>query len=230
MERCHLRRGSHDVWLTFWAEDRPGPAAAFGVLVGLEEVRLLPRAGPADHPRDEAETITYVFRGALAQRDSTGRSGVIQAGEFQRITTGRGIRRKESNASRIDWTHLFRVSFLPAEVGAGPSYEQKRFAAAERHNVLCVVASPDGRQGSLRIHQDAFVYSGALDPGRHLVHELRPDRGAWLHVISGEAALQDVVMTAGDGAGVTGESSVSLTAREETEILFLDLCPEGRSL
>ncbi len=138
-------------------------------------------------PSQEAEIVTYVYRGALAQEDSTGTSGVVHAGEFQRMTIGRGIRHKETNASRTDWAHIFRISLRPSEVGPDRAHEQKRFAAAQRRNVLCVVASPDGRKGSLRIHQDALVYSSVLDPGHHLVHELLPGRSAWLHVICGEA-------------------------------------------
>jgi redox-sensitive bicupin YhaK (pirin superfamily) len=105
----------------------------------------------------------------------------------------------------------------------------KRFAAALRHNVLCVVASPDGRNGSLRILQDALIMSSVLDPGHHIVHELTPGRGAWVHVISGEATLDDLILTQGDGAGVTVERSVSFTAQESTEVLLVDLGPAPQS-
>jgi redox-sensitive bicupin YhaK (pirin superfamily) len=139
------------------------------------------------------------------------------------MTIGRGIRHKETNASRTDWAHIFRISLRPSEVGFDSAHEQRRFATAQRHNVLCVVASPDGREGSLRVIQDALICSSVLDPGHHLVHELLPGRSAWLHVICGEATFHDIILAQGDGVGVTIERSVSLTAQENTEILLVDL-------
>ena len=110
--------------------------------------RLPPGAVSTDRPRQGAEIVTYIFKGSLAQEDSTGSSGVVHAGEFQRMTAGRSIRHKETNASRTDWAHIFRISLRPPEVGLECVHQQKRFAAARRHNVLCVVASQDGRMGS----------------------------------------------------------------------------------
>jgi hypothetical protein len=155
-----------------------------------------------------------------------GRSGVIQAGEFRHLTAGRGYRHSEMNASRADWAHVFELWLRPSEAGLAPGQEQKRFCAAERRGGLCVVASPDARKGSLHLHQDALVYSAMLKRGDHVVHELAPGRSAWLHMVQGEAALGDIVLTTGDGVGVTAERAVSLTARKETEILLLDLGAE----
>jgi redox-sensitive bicupin YhaK (pirin superfamily) len=222
-ERHHNRRRKQEIWLTFDPQDRTDPLAdGFGALAIFSEIRLPPDGGTAPQPRDEAEIVTYVHKGALAQEDSTGSSGVVHTGEFQRMTIGRGIRHKETNASRTDWTHIFRISLHPSEVGLDPAHEQKRFTAAQRRNVLCVVASPDGRRGSLRIHQEALTYSSILDPGHHLVHELLPGRSAWLHIMYGEATLNDIVLTQGDGAGITIEPSISLTVQENTEILLVD--------
>ena len=103
-----------------------------------------------------------------------------------------------------------------------------RFPVALRHNLLCVIASPDGRKKSLKIIQDAFIYSSILDPGHHLVHELLPGRSAWLHVICGEAAMQEIILTEGDGFGVVVEPSLSVTAQENCEILLVDLGPKSR--
>jgi redox-sensitive bicupin YhaK (pirin superfamily) len=169
------------------------------------------------------EIISYMHKGAIVQEDSTGDSGVVLAGEFQRMTIGHGIRHKETNASRTNWAHIFRISLYPVEAGRASAHEQKRFAAAQRHNMLCVIASPDGRKGSLRILQDALIFSSILDPGHHLIYELLPGRSAWLHVIDGEATLQDFVLTQGDGAGISIEPAVSLTAQEDTEILLVEL-------
>lgn len=223
-ERRHVQRGKHDTWLTFDPQESAGqPADDFGLLATFNEIRLPPGGVSAPHPGEEAETVTYVYQGALAQEGSTGSSGVVHAGEFQRMINGRGNHHKETNASRTDWAHIFRISLRPSEVGLGCAHEQKRFAAAQRHNLLCVVASPDGRKGSLRILQDALIYASVLDPGHHLIHELLPARSAWLHVIYGEATLQGIILTQGDGVGVTIEPSVSLTAQENTEILLVDL-------
>ncbi len=227
-ERLHDQRRKQETWHTFCPGERTNLlAVGFGAVENLSENRLPPGGVSATHPPQETEIVTYIYKGALAQEDSTGSSGVVHAGEFQCMTTGRAIRHKETNASRTDWAHIFRISLRPSEVGLECVHEQKRFAAARRHNVLCVVASPGGNNGSLRLLQDATICSTILDPGRHVVHELMPGRCAWLHVICGEATLQDLVLTQGDGVGVTMERSVSLTAQEETEILLVDLCEQG---
>ena len=223
-ERRCVRRGAHDIWHTFYQEQRPGQHVGdFGVLATLDEMRLPPGSASARQILDESEIVTYVHRAVLAQEDSTGDSGVLQAGEFQHMTVGRGIRRKETNASGTEWAHIFRISFRPSEVGCCSAHEQKRFPEAQRHNRLCVVASPDERQGSLRTRQDVVVCSSVLDPGHHLIHELARGRSAWLHVICGEATFHDVTLSTGDGVGVTKEPSVSLTAQDFTEILLVDL-------
>lgn len=228
--RRHLRAGNHDTWFTFQSRERLNqPADEFGALAGLEEMRFPPGEVGTRRARQETEVITYVYKGSLAQEDSTGRSGVVHAGEFQHMIIGSGIHHKEKNASRADRTHVFRISLHPSEVGLGSRHEQKRFAAAQRHNLLCIVASPDGRKGSLRVIQDTLVFSSVLDPGHHLIHELEPERSAWLHVICGEATLQDLVLMQGDGVGVTIEPSVSFTAQEHTEVLLVDLGPQSRS-
>lgn len=230
VERRHLRQGRRDIWCTFDHEGQGSTVAGFGSLAALSELRLPPGGGAASCPFEDAEIVTYVYRGALAQQDSTGSRGVVYAGEFQHMTAGREVRRKESNPSRTDWGHIFRISLRPPEPELGHSSEQRRFAAAQRHNLLCLVVSPDGRKRSMRAHQDAFIYSSILDPGHHLIHELLPWRCAWLHMIHGEATLQDIALAGGDGVGVTIEPSVSITARESTEILLVDLPASGARL
>ena len=128
-----------------------------------------------------------------------------------------------TNASRTDWAQVFQLWLRPAKAKLEPGDENKRFSAAERRGGLCVVASPDAREGSLRIHLDALIYSAMLFPGQHLIHEISRGRSAWLHVVEGEAILGDLVLTTGDAAGVTAERAVSFTAREETEILLVDV-------
>ena len=201
-------------------------AGGFGALDGLNEERLQPGAAVPRQPPRDAEVVTYVREGTLSHEDSKGGSGVIHAGEFQHMTTDRRVWHGQRNASLTDSTRVFQLWFRPSQADREANHEEKRFSVAERRGGLCVVASPDGRRGSLRIHQDSFVFSALLDPGQHIVHELPRGRSAWLHLVEGDAMLGDVVLTAGDGAGFTAERAISLTAREDTEILLLDLGPE----
>ncbi len=226
-ERHYDRHHKQEAWLTFYPRDRADPRAdIFGPLQSLSERRLPPGATASRTPHHDAEIVTYVREGALAYEDALGRSGVIQAGEFQGTTAGRGIRRSEKNASRSNWAQVFQLLLAPSKPGLEPGHEQKRFSTAQRRGGLCVFASADARRGSLRIHQDALMCSALLEPGQHVVHELSQGRIAWLHLVEGEATLGDIVLTTGDGAGVTAERAVSLTAQSETEILLLDLGDE----
>ena len=222
--RRHDRRHKRDVWRTFDLRDR-GPAFAdgFGMLETLDENRLPPGAEIPRYEHDAAEIVTYVREGTIACVDSTGHSSVIHAGEFERMTTSRGVWHSETNASRADWAHVFQIRLHGSDPARELAREHKRFSAAERRGVLRVVASPDLRSGSLRLHEDTRVYSTILEPGQHVVHELAPGRAAWLHVVLGEVTLRDLALTAGDGAGLSAERAVSLTARQRSEILLFDL-------
>lgn len=223
-ERSHVRHRAQEGWVTYFARSHPdGRAGGFGPLELLKEDRIPPGARVPLHPPYDAEVVTYVFEGALAQDDSNGRSSVIDAGEFQRASAAQGVRHRERNGSRKDWAHVFQIWLRPWAAGPDSGAEKKRFCAAERRGVLCVVASPDGRNGSLCIHQDALIHSALLFPGQHVVHELSPKRSVWLQVVRGEAVLGDVILARGDGAGIWAERAVSLTAREETEMLLIDL-------
>ena len=226
-DRHHVQHGRRDVWLTFYPQDPPDSLSdGFGALAQIHEIRLEPGGVVGPRPLAEAEIVTHVRGGALAQEDSTGRSGVLHAGEFQRLSTGRGVRHKETNASRTHGAHIFQITLRPSVVGLERAHEQRRFTTAQRRNALCVVVSPDKRKGSLRVHQDALIYSALLDPGHHLAHEIAPGRCAWLHVVHGEATLDDIVLSTGDGAGATAERALSVTARDETEILVIGLGKE----
>jgi len=230
-QRHHARSSERSAWLTFHTEDRTDAlAGGFGSLQILDENHLRPGAGITGRPHPDAETITYVRAGTLAYQDSTGhsaRSGILRAGEFQRVSCRRGARQVETNPSRTDSAQVFKLRLRPPEVAAERGREQKRFSCADRRGVLCVIASPDARTGSLRIRQDAVIFSAILDPGQHLVHELAAGRSAWLHIVHGSVLFGDVVLASGDGAGVTAEHVVALTAREESEILLVDLRSEA---
>ncbi len=212
------------IWLTFYPRDRADPSGdRFGTMESLGEHRLPPSAQAPHHVHHEAEVITYVREGALRFRDSGGDTGILQAGEFQRMTFAGALRRSETNASRSRWAHTFHIWLQGVRGKLVPGQEQKRFSRADRRGSLCVVASPDAREGSLRLHQDVLLFSTLLDPGHHTFHELLPGRGAWLHLVKGEAMLGDSILTTGDGAGIVDERGVSVTAEEKTEILLLDL-------
>jgi quercetin 2,3-dioxygenase len=216
-ERFHMGCRGRAAWLTF------DPSDDCEAIETLTECCLAPRGGlPRVSVRD-VEILTYVYEGALAFESSLGASGVVQAGEFQHLTAGRGIHSSQTNQSRTDSARFFQIWLRSWELGLQPEHDQRRFTAAQRRGGLCGVASHDARAGSLRIHQDAQIYSALLDPGSYVVHELAPARREWLHIVQGEVALEDTILTTGDGAGVTGQRAVSFMAREESEILLINL-------
>lgn len=241
-ERRHEHRRTYDAWHTFHPSTRERcPQGRFGALEDIDEGRLRPSASSLHRSPRAAEIITYVRDGNIAYECSGGKSSVIGAGEFQQRSVSRGARENQKNTSRVDAAHFFQICLRPLvtpaprsrdgviargrpEGGDGP----KRFSAAERRGVLCVVASRDGRRGSLRIEQDALMHSSILEPGQHVVHELEGDRIAWLHVVQGEVALGDVVLETGDGAGISADRAVSITARQMTEILLVNLSQSQR--
>jgi len=214
----HRRR---KVWRTF--DPRGRAADGFGSIEALDENRLPPRGDVPGYAAEQAEIVTYVREGTIVYEDTMGHSGSIRASEFQRIVAALGARHSEANASRADWAHVFQIRLRRSAVALEPVREQQRFSVAERRGGLWLVASPDARRGSLHLHDDTWMYSGVLEPGRHVVHTLTSGRAAWLHIVQGEVALGDLVLGTGDGAGVTAERSVSLTARADSEILLLDV-------
>lgn len=212
------------VWRTFDPRDRADRFAdGFGTIEAIDENRLPPRGDVPGYAAEQAEIVTYVREGTIAYEDAMGHSGAIHAGEFQRIIAAHGSRHSETNASRADWAHVFQIRLRRTAVALEPGRDQRRVSAAERRGGLWLVASPYARSGSLQLHHDTWIYSALLEPGQHVVHKLTPGRAAWLHIVQGEVALGDLVLTTGDGAGVTAERSVSLTAREDTELLLLDV-------
>ena len=225
-QRHHVRHGKHEVWHSFFPEEPPSALdSGFGFLLALDELRLQPGASTEPHWENEAETVTYVYKGAISQEDTAGNSAVMHTGEFQRMSTGLLIWHKETSVTQTESAHVFRLSLRSDQARIARDHVQNRFTEAQRRNLLCVVVSPDGRQGSLPIHQDVIICSAILDPGRHLVYELARGRTAWLQAVHGQATLNDIVLAQGDGIGFTNERSVSLTVRENTEVLLVDLGP-----
>jgi redox-sensitive bicupin YhaK (pirin superfamily) len=213
--------GGQDTLLTF------GPTAGkpfdrFGSLEVFREGRFVKRAAVSE-PRNNAEIITYVYSGNLAFEDSRGLTGVLRQGEFQRMTAGSGLRYSEMNISTEHEACIFQFWLRPDRQGLHPGHEKRRFTVAERRGHLRLVASPGGLDGSLSIHQDAFLYSAILATGQHVVHPIGAGRGAWIHVVQGSLTVGEVVLERGDGAGVSEEDSARMLITEATEILLLDL-------
>lgn len=226
---CRLRaptkppRRNATPWQTLYPQAPPTTVRpGFDTLQVLREGKLPPRSGKLE-PRLELEVLTYVRSGTLAYEDSRGRSGLIMAGEFQRMTTGAGVRYGEANASASEWAHVFQVWLRPASTGLEPGHEQKRFGTGVRRGRLCLVASPEGAEGSLNVYQDARLYSGILEAGQHIVHGLGAGRCAWLQLVEGAASFADLSLVTGDGVEICDEPSVSITASTDTEVLLLDL-------
>ena len=194
----------------------------FGALRVINEDRVAPGAGFDTHGHRDMEIVSYVLEGALEHRDSIGTGSVIRPGEVQRMTAGTGIRHSEFNASRTAPVHFLQIWILPDRTGLPPGYEQKAFPAAERQGRLRLVASRDGREGSLRLHQDVDLYAATLPAETSLRFPLRPGRRAWLQVARGAVRLDDTRLAAGDGAAITDQASLEL-AGEGGEILLFDL-------
>jgi redox-sensitive bicupin YhaK (pirin superfamily) len=221
-ERHYFVRGDQEAWLTFYPDERVNPSDDFGTLMSLNEDLLPPGVALPRHPGRHGEIVTYVREGAIEVEGRYGRPALLSAGEFRRWSTRSATRCRERNASRTSPARVFRVGLTSPAVEPAPGLEQRRFSAAERRGRLRVVASPNARDGALRLSQDTLVFSALLAPGQHVVRTLSRRR-AWLHVVAGAVAVGGVVLTAGDGASFAGEAAVSLTAREETEILLIDL-------
>jgi len=222
-ERYHRIRDVQEAWLTFYPAERTEPYIAFGTLMSLNEDHLPPGVGLPRHVGRDGEIVTYVHQGTLAVEDSSGRSTLLSAGEFQRRSTQDDVHYLERNASRVHPARVFRIGLPCPSLAPTPGVEQRRFSAADRRGRLCVIASSEARDGALRLSQDTLVLSAFLATGQHVVHSLSRNRSAWLHVVAGEVLAGGLVLAAGDGAGFAAEAAASLTARDESEILLIDL-------
>jgi len=189
----------------------------------INEDRVQPGKGFGTHAHRDMEILTWVLAGALEHRDSLGNGSTIRPGDAQRMSAGTGVTHSEYNPSPGEPVHFLQIWILPAQPGIPPSYEQKHFPEAERRNALRLLASPDARDGSVRIHQDAAVHAALLDPGNSVRHGLGPGRHAWVQVARGAVDVAGSALHAGDGAALGDETAVELSAREPSEILLFDL-------
>ncbi len=195
----------------------------FRALRVINEDRIAPAAGFPPHSHRDMEIITYVLEGALEHEDSTGGGGVIRPGEIQYMCAGAGVTHSEYNASKDEPAHLLQIWLLPDKTNHAPRYEQKDFGDARR-GALKLVASSDGRDGSIAIHQGVDLYASVLAEGDSVRHAFGVGRHGWLQLAKGGLEIGGVVMQAGDGAKISAEEAVSVKAlADETEFLMFDL-------
>jgi redox-sensitive bicupin YhaK (pirin superfamily) len=223
-ERGHFDHGWLNTYHTFSFADYFDPTQmGFRSLRVINEDRVAPGDGFGMHGHRDMEIVTVVLSGALEHRDSLGNGEVLRPGEVQRMTAGTGIRHSEFNPSPAEPVHLYQIWLLPEGSGLTPSYEQKAFAEWEKRDRWRLVASPDGREGSLTIRQDARLYLAALTGAQELHHELAPRRHAWLQVLRGDVTVNGAELAAGDGAAISEEAGVTVRATGEAEVLLFDL-------
>ena len=220
----HANHGWLDTWHTFSFSSYYDPRfMGFRVLRVINEDTVSPGQGFPPHGHRDMEIISYVLQGGLAHKDSLGTGSVIRPGDVQRMSAGTGVRHSEFNASEKDPVHFLQIWIEPARAGIAPGYEQKAFAEADKHGRLRLVASPDGADGSLTIHQDARLYATILAPGQTVAHPLARGRHAWVQITRGTLMVNGEPLAQGDGAAISAESTVSLTGETDAEALLFDL-------
>jgi redox-sensitive bicupin YhaK (pirin superfamily) len=228
-ERGHADHGWLNSFHTFSFADYYDPAhMGFRSLRVINEDRVQPGRGFGTHPHRDMEIISYVLEGGLAHKDSMGTGSVIRPGDVQRMSAGTGVTHSEFNASPDDLVHFLQIWLVPAKRGIAPSYEQKSFTRADKEGRLRLVASPDGREGSVTIHTDAALYAGVFGGGQRAELAIARGRHAWVHVARGKARINGHELSAGDAASLSDEAAVRVegagaTAADETEVLVFDL-------
>jgi redox-sensitive bicupin YhaK (pirin superfamily) len=195
----------------------------FGPLRVINEDRVAPGMGFGTHGHRDMEIISYVLDGELAHKDSMGNGSVIRPGDVQRMSAGTGVRHSEFNHSSSQTTHFLQIWIEPAVLGIAPGYEERRFEAADKRGRLRLIASPDGAEGSVTIHQDARVHAGLFDGTESAMLHLAPGRRAYLHVARGALRIDGRPLVAGDAAMVTDADRVALTEGRDAEVLAFDL-------
>ncbi len=175
------------------------------------------------HPHRDMEIITYLLEGALQHKDSMGNGSIIRPGDGQRMSAGTGVRHSEANASETEAAHLLQIWILPDRSGHKPGYEQKSFPEAEKRGKFRLIAGPDGKDGSVTIHQDAKLYVANLAQGEAVKHQLGEGRYAWLQVAKGAVELNGKNLEQGDGAAVSQEQQLSVNGVGAAEVLLFDL-------
>jgi len=223
-ERGHANHGWLDTRFTFSFADYYDPKHThFRTLRVMNDDRVAGGGGFPTHPHRDMEIVTYVLEGALEHRDSMGNGSVIKPGDVQYMSAGTGVQHSEFNASQTEPVHLYQIWMFPEKQGLKPTYDQKNFPEAEKRGKLRLVASPDGRNGSVQIRQDNELYAALLGEGESVKHELRKDRHAYVQVARGSVTLNGTKLEEGDGAAISAEKLVELTGVKDAEVLVFDL-------
>jgi quercetin 2,3-dioxygenase len=223
-DRGHAEHGWLESYHTFSFAGYHDPRfMGFRQLRVINEDRVQPGRGFGTHGHQDMEIVSYVLEGALAHRDSLGNGSTIRPGDVQRMSAGTGVTHSEFNDSKNELVHFLQIWIQPARNRLAPSYEERAFPAEARRNQWRLVVSPDGRYGSVSIHQDASLYATLLEPGTTLTHALAPDRHAWLQVARGALTVNGTLLAEGDGAAVSDESKLDVRAESPAEALVFDL-------
>ena len=233
--RRSAERGTFDHgWLktshTFSFADYYDPRwVEYGALRVINDDRVAPGRGFGKHGHRDMEIITYILEGELEHRDSLGNGSVIRVGDVQRLSAGSGVTHSEFNPSSTAEVHFLQIWILPARAGLQPGYEQKAFPLKERQGALRLVASTDGRDGSVTVHQDVNVYATLLDDHERVRYAIPRGRATWIHVAQGAAELNGSRLDAGDAAAFREDGIVEVVGREWADVLIFDLSQGGRS-
>ncbi|HEU4766533.1 MAG TPA: pirin family protein [Pyrinomonadaceae bacterium] len=223
-ERGHFDHGWLNTFHTFSFDQYYDPRYMnFRTLRVINEDFVAPGRGFPTHGHRDMEIITYILEGALKHEDSMGNGSVIRPGDVQRMSAGTGVRHSEKNASNDELVHLLQIWILPETVGLEPGYEQKAFSSDERRGQLRLIASNDGRDGSVTVHQDVNVYASIIDAGQTVNANMDQARYGWIQVARGAVSVNGQRAEHGDGVIVMGESALEIVGEEPSEILLFDL-------
>jgi redox-sensitive bicupin YhaK (pirin superfamily) len=223
-ERGHFDFGWLNTYHSFSFGDYYDPKhTRFRTLRVINEDFVQPGRGFPTHGHRDMEIVTYILQGALEHRDSMGTGSIIRRGDAQRMSAGTGVTHSEANPSPDEPVRLLQIWIFPSEQELQPEYEEKKFSDDEKRNKLRLIVSPDGGDGSVKIHQDAKIFASLLDDRQQVVHSLEAGRSAWLQVAAGSVRLNDVALKQGDGAAVSQESKLRITAEGPSEVLLFDL-------
>jgi redox-sensitive bicupin YhaK (pirin superfamily) len=195
----------------------------YGPLRVINEDRVQPGKGFGTHGHRDMEIISYVLEGELAHRDSIGNGSVIRRGDVRRMTAGTGVQHSEFNYSSTEPVHFFQIWIFPDKRGLAPGYEEKHFDDETKRGQLKLVASRDGRDGTVLIHQDAELYSALLAPGDEVSHTTERIRKGWVQLASGAVTVNGEALAPGDGAAIAYEETVAIKASAESELLLFDM-------
>jgi len=223
-ERGHVRHGWLESYHTFSFADYYDPRQmGFRALRVMNEDFVQPGQGFGMHGHQDMEIVTCVLAGRLAHQDSLNHGGELKPGELQHMSAGTGIRHSEFNPDPAETVHLYQIWLLPERAGLKPRYDQRAFDPAARQNLWQVVASPDGREGSLAIQTDAEIHLANLAEGEELSFKFTVDRHGWLQVLRGEVQMGTELLTAGDGVAISAETQLTLTGKDAAELMLFDL-------